>query len=149
MPTIKEVKIKIESIIDNLDSAGLPEGDSEKNLSEAIGFLRFDNGNATITYSEDGEGGHLESEIICDGGHVVVKRSGAIESCLDFKEGERSFSIYSVPPYKFDSEIFTKRIRADVNEDGGKIDLFYTMKIGGADKSARMKIWISLNSNPI
>ena len=27
--------------------------------------------------------------------------------------------------------------------------LFYTMKIGGADKSARMKIWISLNSNPI
>ncbi len=149
MPTIKEVKVKIESVIDNLDSAGLPEGESERNVSEATGFLRYDNGNATLTYTEDGESGHLESEIIYREGKVSVNRRGAIESNLDFVEGERTYSIYSVPPYKFDTELFTKRIRAEVCEDGGKIDLFYTMKIGGADKSARMKIWISLNSNPI
>lgn len=149
MPTIKEVKIKIESVIDNLDPSGLPEGDSEKNITEALGFLRYDNGEATLTYSENGEGGHLESEIIYRPGRAIVKRNGAIESCLEFIEGEQTFSVYSIPPYKFDTQVFTKRIRAEIDENGGKIDLFYTMKIGGADKSARMKIWISLNSNPI
>ena len=149
MPTIKEVKVKIESIIDNLDPAGLPEGDPEKALTEAEGFLRYDDGELALTYSEDGEGGHLESEIIYSQGKMHVNRKGAIESNLHFIEGEKTCSIYEVPPYKFDMELFAKRIRADVNEDGGKIDLFYTMKIGGAAKSARMKIWISTNSHQI
>ena len=149
MTVINEVKIKIESTIENLDSAGLPEGDIERNAVEVCGFLRFSEGEVTLTYAEENEGGRAESEIVCKEGCVSVYRKGAIESELYFKEGESHSSIYSVPPYKFDATVTARRVRVDVNADGGKIDLLYNMKIGGAEKSTRMKIWISKASSQI
>lgn len=143
MTVINEVNIKIESTIENLDAAGLPEGDVERNTSEVSGFLRFSDGEAVLTYTEENEGGRALSEIVCKDGGITVCRKGAIESELYFKEGESHTSIYSVPPYKFDATVTAKRVRADLSADGGKIDLLYNMKIGGAEKSARMKIWIS------
>ena len=149
MHIIKEVEVKIESIIDNLDSAGLPEGEAEKSRSTASGFLHIYNEKQLITFTENGEGGRIDSEIACEDGAVRVKRMGAIESDLCFKEGEHFVSVYSIPPYKFDADVLAKRVRVDIGTDGGNIDLLYNMKIGGAEKSARMKIWISTNSNPI
>lgn len=147
MQIIKEVKIKIESVIDNLDPSGLVEGESERNITEHTGSYSFSEERTTLTYSETGEGGKVDSEIIYENGSVRVKRFGAIESDLLFKEGEHSLSLYSVPPYKFDADVFARRIRVDLSEMSGKIELFYNMKIGGAEKSARMKIWISPSSN--
>lgn len=140
---LKRVNLKIESVIDNLDSAGLTEGESERNVSESVGSLLISGEDVRITYKEKNEGGESESEIICSGGGVTVRRRGAIESELYFKEGETHQSVYSVPPYKFDAEIKTRRVRIELSEMGGRIDLFYNMKIGGAEKAARMKIWIS------
>lgn len=147
MIKIIEVKIKIESTIENLDQAGLPEGDAERSVSEAEGFFRYSDGLCSLTYAEESEGGRCESEIISRDGHVTVKRRGAIESELYFEEGKSHSSIYSVPPYKFDATVYTKRVRTALDENGGSIDLLYNMKIGGAEKSARMKIWISPSSN--
>ncbi|MBP3401862.1 MAG: DUF1934 domain-containing protein [Clostridia bacterium] len=145
MTVIKEVKIKIESVIENLDSSGLVDGEAERNVNECEGFLRYSDGEAVITYSESGESGSVTSEIKYKDGEATVKRSGAIDSELYFKEGVTHRSIYSVVPYKFDAEVHTRRIRASLGECGGTLDLFYNMKIGGADKSARMKIWIQAN----
>ncbi len=142
MTVINEVKIKIESVIENLDSSGLAEGDAERTVSECEGFLRYSDGEAVITYSESGEGGSVTSEIKYKDGEASVKRSGAIESEMLFKEGLTHDSIYCVTPYKFDASVTTRKIRAEINECGGRLDLFYNMKIGGAEKSARMKIWI-------
>ena len=149
MTKITEVKIKIESTIENLDSAGLPEGDVERSVSEAEGFLKYSDGCATLTYAEENEGGRAEAEIVSSGKCVVVKRSGAIESKLHFEEGKSHHSLYSVPPYKFDATVTAKRVRVNLTSDGGSIDLLYNMKIGGAEKSARMKIWILPFSNQI
>lgn len=140
---LKRVNLKIESVIDNLDSAGLTEGESERNVSESVGSLLISGEDVRITYKEKTEGGESESEIICSGGGVTVRRRGAIESELYFKEAETHQSVYSVPPYKFDAEVKTRRVRIELSETGGRIDLFYNMKIGGAEKAARMKIWIS------
>ncbi|MBO7197115.1 MAG: DUF1934 domain-containing protein [Clostridia bacterium] len=143
------VHIKIESSIENLDLSGLPEGDVEKSRSFATGYYSYSEEKIALSYTEENEGGKADSEIlICDGG-VRVKRMGAIESDLYFKEGESHSSIYSVPPYKFDATVKTRRIRCELDENGGKIDLFYNMKIGGAEKSARMKIWISKALNQV
>lgn len=142
MPIVKEVLIKIESVIENLDSAGLPEGDAERSLSEVKGLLAYSDEEIIISYTEENDSGRAVSKIHCYGDMITVKRSGAIESELHFKEGEEHKSLYSVPPYKFDACVKTKRIRKAITEDGGSLDLFYNMKIGGADKSARMKIWI-------
>lgn len=149
MTKITEVKIRIESSIENLDSAGLVDGDVERNVEEAEGFYRYFDEGVTLTYATENEGGRAESEIILDGERVTVKRRGAIESELHFEEGVCHTSLYCVPPYKFDAAVTAKRIRLALNEDGGRIDLLYNMKIGGAEKSARMKIWISPSSNQI
>lgn len=146
---ISKVKVKIESSIENLDAAGLPDGDVEKNVSEAEGFYRFDDGKAHLNYTEENEGGRCRTEISCLGGEVIVRRSGAIESEMRFFEGESHLSIYSIPPYRFDATVTAKRVRIELTEDGGGVDLLYNMKIGGADKSARMKIWISQASKRI
>ena len=139
---LKRVSLKIESAIDNLSPAGLPEGECEKSVSECQGSLRISDGVISVTYSEQSEGGEIRSEIVCQGGSVTVRRSGAIESEMCFTEGEIHRSVYSIPPYRFDAAVKAKRVRAEVTEDGGSIDLIYNMRIGGAEKSARMKIWI-------
>mgnify|MGYP003298312565 CR=1 FL=1 len=41
---IIKVKVKIESTIENLDSAGLVDGDAEKALTEAYGTYRYGEG---------------------------------------------------------------------------------------------------------
>ncbi len=147
MAVIKEVSVKIESSIENLDASGLADGDAEKNTTDTQGFLHCRDGLILLTYCEKGEGGEVYSEILVKDGGVRVKRKGAIESDLYFEEGCEHKSLYSVPPYKFDACVTTRRIRNTLTEDGGMLDLFYNMKIGGADKSARMKIWISPISN--
>ena len=140
---LKRVSLKVESFIDNLTPDGLPEGEPEKAVSECIGSLRISDGRISLIYTENTEGGSIRSEIVCLDDRVFVTRSGAIESELCFAEGERHRSVYSIPPYKFDAEVEAKRVKVEVNENGGRIDLLYNMTLGGAMKAARMKIWIS------
>jgi uncharacterized beta-barrel protein YwiB (DUF1934 family) len=142
-----KARFKIESVIDNLDGAGLPEGDPERNTVYADGDFSLTDGGALISYAEVGEGGRVDSDISLSGDSVKVVRRGAIESEMHFAEGCEHRSVYSVPPYKFDALIRTRRIRTALSESGGTLELIYNMRIGGADKSARMKIWISTNSN--
>ena len=144
---LKRVRLKIESVIDNLSPAGLPEGESEKSVNEAVGALRINDGVITLTYTESTESGEVRSEIICRDKEVTVRRSGAIESELLFIEGQIHRSVYSIPPYRFYAAVKAKRVRIDVGENEGKIDLVYNMMIGGAEKAARMKIWILQASN--
>jgi uncharacterized beta-barrel protein YwiB (DUF1934 family) len=146
---LKKVKLRIESVIENLSSEGLPDGDPEKSVSECFGSLHITDSRVSVTYTEKNEGGEIRSEIICIDGSVTVIRSGAIESELCFIEGETHRSIYSIPPYKFDAEIKAKRVRVDISETNGSIDLLYNMTVGGAEKAARMKIWISQASKQV
>ena len=143
MPKIKEARIKIESVIENVGPSGLPEGDAERTVSETSGFIHYTDEGILLTYSEENEGAVVYSDISYSDGEVWVKRRGALVSELFFKEGVEHSSLYEVPPYKFDATVKTRRIKASFTEDGGELSLFYNMKIGGADKSARMRIWIS------
>ena len=140
---IIKVKIKIESTIENLDSAGLVDGDAERSVSEVSGTYRYGEGEAFLNFNEESEGGRVHTEITCLGGSVTVRRDGAIDSYMRFSEGENHRSIYTIAPYQFESTVTAKRVRLELSADGGTIDLLYNMKIGGAEKNARMKIWIS------
>lgn len=142
MPKIREAKIKIESVIENLDPAGLPEGDAERNTSEVSGFIHYTDEGILLTYSEENDGAVVYSDVSYSQGEVWVKRHGALMSELFFKEGAEHSSIYEVPPYKFDATVKTRRIKASFSDEGGELALFYNMKIGGAEKNARMRIWI-------
>lgn len=144
---ISRVKIRIESIIDNLDENGLPDGESEKSVTLHDGVYRYTGDGARISYKEKTEGGEIENEILVFENLVTVRKWGAIISDLAFREGESQGSIYQVPPYRFECEVRARRVTTELSAVGGRINLVYNMKIGGAEKSAIMKIWISKATN--
>lgn len=140
MAIIKEMKFYISSSIDNLTKEGLADGEPERNEIVAEGFYKISDEGYEITYSEQTEGGKVISDIIITDSSVTVKRRGAVDSEMVFSEGLLHKSLYTVSPYSFDAEVLTKRIRNGLTKDGGRIDIFYDMRIGGADKAVRMRI---------
>lgn len=140
---IIKVKVKIESTIENLDEFGLIAGEAEKSVTEVNGIYRYADDVTFLAFAEDSEGGKINTNVFCFGDSVTVKREGAVESNMQFAVGEIHSSIYSIPPYQFDVTVNAKRVKTELFAVGGSIDLLYNMKIGGADKNARMKIWIS------
>ena len=140
MAIIKEMKFYISSSIDNLTKEGLADGEPERNDITVEGFYKISDEGYEITYSEMTEGGKVVSDIIITTSSVAVKRRGAVDSEMVFSEGLLHKSLYTVSPYSFDAEVLTKRIRNGLTKDGGRIDIFYNMKIGGADKAVKMRI---------
>ena len=139
--TVKEVCVKVSSVIESLDTAGLSCSDEEKTESVCVGYFHiYGEENYLLTYAEKNDDQQVTTELKYENGTVTVKRYGSIESNMTFKEGTKDVSVYKIPPYSFDAEIFTKKIRASLSECGGNIDLYYNMKIGGADKNVIMKI---------
>lgn len=139
MSTVSKAKISLVSTIDNLSDTGLPSGDRETSESSAVGTLLAGARGSVISFSEDTEGGEVKTKIEILPDSVRVCRHGAIESNMLFSEGVAHRSVYSVPPYSFDANIFTRKIRGGI-EQGGKLEILYDMEIGGAKKSVKMSL---------
>lgn len=140
MAIIKEKKFRISSVIESLSPTGLVEGEPERAEITPDGFLKISDGEIVIMYSEQTESGKVISDIIITENSVSVKRRGAVVSDMVFVEGESHKSLYEVSPYSFDTEIYTKKIRNNMTRDGGRLDIFYSMKMGGVDRAVKMKI---------
>lgn len=140
MAIIKEMRFCVSSHIENLASAGLSDSSTEKTEITPEGFYKIDGEEYIITYNEQTEGDRVFTEITVQGGKVTLTRRGAVISDMLFAEGEIHKSEYSVPPYTFDTVITTKKVRNNLTRDGGRLDLFYEMNIGGQDKKVRMRI---------
>lgn len=139
MPDVK-LTLTVNSVIDNLSDSGLPEGDPEINIFTTEGALRVIDGGHLITFSEEQDGGSAHTSLYVLGGAVRLIKSGAITSEMHFSEGEVYNTLYCVGPYSFDMTVRTKKIRNTVSEDGGELQLIYTMNVGGQEKNVRMKI---------
>ncbi len=145
---LSEVTVKVTSIIENLDAYGLTDGEPERTESLVRGFYHVHaDGRRIITYSESSESGNVSTEIEIVGNKLTVKRSGSIESKMVFEEGVTHTSLYSIPPYRFDAEVKTRKLVLEFTDEKGRAELVYNMKIGGAEKASRMKIWILPNSS--
>lgn len=136
---VKDVKIEIDSLIEDLDDSGLTV-DSSKTSTSSEGKMKIGVDSFFIFYTEDGENGKTESEIAITGDTVSVRREGTLKCDFLFSEGKTTSSIYSVGQYSFDSEIYTRKIRTSFSENGGEISLIYDMTLGGAKKKTKMKI---------
>lgn len=140
MPIIKERKFRVSSIIENLSPSGLIDGDPEKTESTPDGFLKISDGEILLSYAENTDGGKVICDILIKDEEISVKRRGAVVSDMLFREGYTDKSIYQVLPYSFDVEVYTKKIRSTMTKDGGRVDIFYRMTIGGADKNVKLRI---------
>ena len=138
---INKAELKVHSIIENLGDGGLPDGDPEISITTHEGVLQDDGDSLHVIYSEDTDGGRVNCHIICySDGRVSLSRRGAIVSDLLFAEGEEIRTVYSIPPYRFDMTLVTKKIRKELSLQGGELQLLYSMNVGGQEKRARMKI---------
>lgn len=136
----RQVKIAAYSEISNLSPSGYAEGEAEITEEGANGTLSLSDGELVLKYEVKTENGCVATEITLGGDGMRVKRCGEVSSDFLFKEGFEHKSLYSVGPYSFDTVIRTRKIRANLTETGGRVDVYYDMKIGGADKYVKMKI---------
>ena len=139
MKTIKCVNVTVRSVIDNVEN-GLSVGDPEVTVISASGSLTAEGDVLTLQYAEEGEGQRTDVTLSYRNGGIILSRRGSVVVDLVFEEGEECRSVYSVPPYKFDMTVDTRRIRSTLSEDGGELQLIYNMNIGGQDKRVRMHI---------
>ena len=140
MAIIKEKKFIIKSVIENLSPSGAAEGEPEGTSIVCDGFLKISGNEINISYTENSEGGKIVSDITVSDGVVRVKRVGAVESDIIFSPDKPHKSLYRVPPFSFDTTVVTKKIRNSLTKDGGRLDIYYDMEIGGAAKYVKMRI---------
>ena len=135
-----KLSLTVNSVIDNLSEAGLPEGDPEINIFTTDGSLTLIEGGYLLGFTEEQDGGSAHTDLYVYPDSVRLIKSGAITSEMHFSEGEMFNTLYCVGPYSFDMTVRTKRIRSSFTECGGELQLIYTMNVGGQEKNVRMKI---------
>lgn len=133
------VNLTVSSTIDELDDAGLP-CDSNKTEVNCPATLSVNEGITTLLYTTEENGQKTDTEIQIMPKTVRVIRRGAIESDFLFEEKKSFTSLYKIPPYAFDCEIFTKRIRRCQRCGECELSVIYDMTVGEAKKNVRMKI---------
>lgn len=58
-------------------------------------------------------------------------REGTTETKMEFKDRQKTVSLYKTPYGVMEIKIDTKKLEIDVNEDGGIINTMYALEIGG------------------
>ncbi len=139
---ITKVKIITKSLIEDIGDDGLTES-SEKTESAASGILEKRDGALVIRYAEESKEAKLSSEITVTRDKVTVSKTGDARYTFVFSEGEKTAAVYSVPPYSFDTQLYTRKIRSSLTADGGELTLIYDLTIGGAKKKTKMNIYVS------
>ncbi|MBQ2793537.1 MAG: DUF1934 domain-containing protein [Clostridia bacterium] len=143
MKTIKCVSVTVRSVIDNTEN-GLPVGDPERTVIAAVGSLSDEDGVLTVRYAEEGEDGQrTDVTLVKREGGVILSRRGSVVVDLVFEEGKECRTVYSVPPYKFDMTVNTKKIRSTLCGSGGELQLIYDMNVGGQKKRVRLHLSVT------
>lgn len=140
MAFVKEVTLVVRSTIENIEDGVVDHSLDEVSEITASGFMKPTADGFFLTYSEEGDGGRTVSDVTVSENTVRVRRVGSVVSDLLFEVGAVHTSIYEVPPYKFDMSVEATKIRNTLALGTGMLDLFYKMKVGGAEKKVRLRI---------
>ncbi|MBQ7374584.1 MAG: DUF1934 domain-containing protein [Clostridia bacterium] len=140
MERMYDVNINMLSVISTTDERGQRDGDADRTEASYKGRLRITEDGTVLSFRERTEGGDMVSEIVVTDREVRVSRRGAISSDMKFIEGRAERSVYKIPPHAFDMEIFCKRAKIQNLGREGRVDLLYSMTLGGESRSARMRI---------
>ena len=136
----KKLILTVNSVIDNLSDAGLPDGEPEINIFTTDGTVSVFDGGYLLRFTEEQDGGVAHTSLYVAPTRVRLVKEGAITSEMQFSEGEIFNTLYCVGPYSFDMTVRTKKIRNSLTEVGGELQLIYSMNVGGQEKNVRMKI---------
>ena len=84
-----------------------------------------------------------DTKVVVDSSSVSVTHSGSVETTMVFKNEYTYKSNYGLEYGELDLEVRTERIFVDINTDGGSIELWYTLILGGSESDAKMIIEIT------
>ena len=138
--TLKNTDNDYRIIVRNKQTA-----DGETNVIKelAYGSLREKNGKQYILYSLEDDGDTVTSLIKLDGDEVLIKRGGALKTSMEYKAGEKRSFVYETPYGGIDMELETHRVLHDVAENGGEVELVYTLTVQGEKYFNDTKITIT------
>ncbi len=82
------------------------------------------------------EGGG-KTKLVLDGDMLTMEKSGSLSaSNMTFQKGKKRKSAYLTPYGQLNLEVLTTKFKSEVEEDGkGNIDLEYTLKLSGGEKT--------------
>ncbi len=108
--------------------------DRDTDIIEEIGSgtCRVKNGKHYIMYSVKGHEAECRVTIIADSGSVRIRRSGSVESDMNYIAGKKTPLRYNTQYGVIDMEIDTIRIHNALNENGGMLRLVYTITMQGS-----------------
>lgn len=135
----------------SLNDSGLPESEPEVETIEmdSEGTLRVCDDRIEIEYFETELTG-MEGACTSisferdDPGLVTMLRTGTVETVLVFEEGQRNRCTYSTPEMNFELTVRTWDLRNDMTEDGGELELDYSLEFHGVS-TEHTKITISVS----
>lgn len=108
------------------------DGDSDNTRSHAPGTLAKLGEKFFLEYTEpDSEMGNSKSIVkIHSKKHIELERKGIYETLFIIEEGKRHPCKYKTPFGEMQMDIHAEKVFAEVDENGGKIELLYTIKNG-------------------
>ncbi len=97
-----------------------------------------------LAYDEPGETemGAVRTELTLTASAAELTRAGEVRSTFRFAEGAPHSSVYETRYGSFPAEVATHALRTKLGEDGGLIEIRYTLTIGGAADQHRLKILV-------
>lgn len=137
----KEFRVRVRSVIEELGAGGLTEGEPEVTECSSDAILLYDReGNYTLRYTEESEGGKVFCTVEGAPEKVSVRRDGAVSALMIFEVGSPHRCLYRMPPFSFDMEITATRVEGALGRDGGELTLVYRSVFGGAARLTRTTV---------
>lgn len=106
------------------------DGEKDNCLLKAVGTLRKTDSGFVLKYTEpDSEMGNSKSIIeILRNNCVELKRTGLYETVFKIEENKTHTCSYKTPFGETEMQIAAKKVVADIDENGGRIELFYRIE---------------------
>ena len=95
------------------------------------GLMTIEGEEVTLTYQESEITGMegTTTRFIVRGDTVVLERTGMIVSRMEFKQGERSSSLYETPWGTMVVDVATTRLAHRLTERGGVLEIAFTIAV--------------------
>lgn len=113
------------------------EGAQEPEVTELMteGTMSTDeNSNVTLVYQESELTGleGTQTTIQVEPESVTILRQGQVNSQMVFQQGRRHLSLYNTPYGALTMGVSTRRMKVDLDETGGSIEIDYAIEIDHA-----------------
>ncbi len=122
-----------QSVIISVDSTQKFIGEEKQTIQIVTdGTMRMDGDTTYISYEESEISG-LEgttTTFVVKKDHVVLHRSGAVESKMVFEKGKKDVSLYNVGFGAMTIGVQARRLKNELGPDGGRLEISYGIEIG-------------------